>query len=292
MIISELQGGLGNQLFQYAAARYLSVKQNHRDIFFHSFFYSYVKNRSFLLDRFNTIGKIGAFTDYPSFFPATLPLVGKLYFEIYRSLASKKWKFYTEVGDFQFDQKLSQQKGNIFLKGFWQTALYAEEIRPILQKELTLKEGLPDKAQRYLKDIQNSNSVSLHVRRGDYVNNPQFPACDLSYYHQAIEYVQSKIKDPHFFIFSDDQAWVQENFQNFENKTFVTQAGEEVDEFGLLSKTKHTIIANSTFSWWAAWLATSDKQIVVAPYPWRTGKENAEELYLKKWIRLPRSEKK
>lgn len=289
MIIVRLQGGLGNQLFQYAAARYLAQFQKNPVILFDTMYYRYVKNRRFILNQFQTQGRCGSIADYPFFWPATLPVIGNAYYRSYHRLHSKGILVYSENSPFTFDKNLQCiTTGDIYLDGFWQNIQYPAAIDSVLRAELTLHRPLSAISQKYAALLNHPNSVAIHVRRGDYVNNPNFPICSLSYYQKAIQIMQKKLHQPRFFFFSDDLEWVRVQFSDLSNSTFVEGVADEVDEFVLLTQASHNIISNSTFSWWAAWLHSNQHSIIIAPEPWQSSSEVARELYVKEWVKLPR----
>jgi hypothetical protein len=162
----------------------------------------------------------------------------------------------------------------------------------MVRKEFTLKEPLSAISQEYTnKILDTKNAVSIHIRRGDYVlntsTNKHHGVCNLDYYEAAVEYIREKIESLTFFIFSDDIAWVKENLK-LDNAVFVSSPEiKDYEELILMSKCKHNIIANSSFSWWGAWLNQNPDKIVIAPRQWTT-KKTADELDIlpKSWIQI------
>ena len=138
--------------------------------------------------------------------------------------------------------------------------------------------------------MQLNNSVSIHVRRGDYLNGYYFETlgkiCDIDYYKRAIALINKEVNDPYFYIFSDDPGYVAENLK-IENATYVdfNRGRDSWQDMYLMSQCKHNIIANSTFSWWGAWLNTNLNKIVIAPNRWFANMDN-DEIVLPEWIRL------
>lgn len=120
---------------------------------------------------------------------------------------------------------------------------------------------------KFISDIKDTESVSIHFRRGDYVTNKSYLVLDLKYYYNAVELIRSKLKNPNFYIFSDDIDWVKRNFKNkLKSKiTFQDCNLSNIEDLMLMSNCKHNIIANSTFSWWGAWLNKNLDKIVIAP---------------------------
>ncbi|MEN9921551.1 MAG: hypothetical protein RLZZ517_529 [Candidatus Parcubacteria bacterium] len=285
MIITKLKGGLGNQLFQYAFGRYLAEKnndtlkldilglqQNSKDTL-----------RFYLLDKFNITAEI-ANQDEIQKIKNPFGFLSK----IARLINTKILRnFY--IG---FEEKLLKLKGNIYLDGYFQSELYFKEIEPIIRNEFTLKNPLSQLAQKIEEQIHNEGaSVSIHIRRGDYVTDPSAAkahgTCDLDYYAQAISEISSSIVNPTFFIFSDDIEWVKENLK-VESTTYVSNPNlTEYEELILMSKCKHNIIANSTFSWWAAWLNSNPSKIVIAPKQWRKDIDSDKlQILPKTWIQI------
>ena len=133
----------------------------------------------------------------------------------------------------------------------------------------------------------------MHIRRGDYVSNPTtnklHGTCSLEYYHNAVDIIAAKVSNPHFFIFSDDHEWARNNFKIDYPLTFVAHnnAGKNYEDMRLMSLCKHHIIANSSFSWWGAWLGSNPKKIVCAPRGWFKDKSlNTNDIIPSDWSRI------
>src|SRR3989344_667810 len=264
MIIVRLCGGLGNQMFQYALARTLSLRLRIPSALDLSWFTGH-PYRHYVLDVFNTQIKIAQADDLKPFQSPIARFIDKF-------LPQTKRKIMHERG-FSFDSGILSIPDNRYVDGYWQSEKYFTEIRNTLQKEFTLKTGLGSDAQKIASQIRSSNAVSLHVRRGDYVSNPKFPAIHgvlpLSYYAEAMKLIEQKAQSPHYFLFSDDPTWVTQNIKSAFPITVVSQKGiAEAEDLTLMSICKHNIIANSSFSWWGAWLNNYGGKIVVAPKNW------------------------
>lgn len=246
MIIIKLQGGLGNQLFQYAFGRSLSVKEN-KILKLDISNYDSDPLRSYKLRHFNIKERIA------------FPL------EIFWSKMIKRLGF----------------GQSSYLEGYWQSEKYFSDIEDTIRREFKLKDPLKNEAQKFSDEIKNTNSVSLHIRRGDYVTNDKLKGflqpLPLAYYNEAIEIVEKKIDKPHFFVFSDDIAWVKDNLKINHQVSYVSGSGiEDHEELALMSQCKHNIIANSSFSWWGAWLNDNPGKIVIAPKNWFSDGDNSE----------------
>lgn len=255
MIVTKLQGGLGNQMFQWAAT-YSAAKTHNVNFYFDlSYFKSINKPSQWTLDilKFNKI-----------------------------SLVEKKFtdglKFLKDTGD------LISIPDNVFLDGFWQSEKYfieiEKEIRDFYQFDEDIKNYLLNKYP-----ILNENTVSMHIRRGDYIKYPKIhPMQNIDYYKNAYE----KINDPlvNVLLFSDDIGWCKENL-NFPNSHFIEGENNIVD-LCAISMCKHHIISNSSFSWWGAWLNPNQEKQVIAPTEWMgdESKYNDEFIIPSNWIKI------
>jgi len=176
--------------------------------------------------------------------------------------------------------------------GFWQNAKYFKNIEKEIREEFTLRKPLDEKFANISRQIENIPSVSIHIRRGDYVNDPKTKAvhnvCDLDYYNKAIDIIKTNVNNPTFFVFSDDIDWVSKNLEINSPTFWVSNLkSKDYEELILMSKCKHNIIANSSFSWWGAWLNQNPDKIVIAPKQWLINK-TADELDIlpPRWIKI------
>jgi hypothetical protein len=273
MVIVHLAGGLGNQLFQYAAARRLAQVHN-VTLKLDLMFYQRTSFRHYRLDQFQIV----AAPAYPAEiarFCGRSKLVRQL------RLLANRLRPYTKRSwvierHFHFDPAVLRLPQDVYLQGHWQSEGYFKEIEPLVRQELTLR-APPDAQNAAILDrIQSTQSVSLHIRRTDYLHNPVFyredGPCTLDYYQAAIKHLAEAIEMPELFVFTDDPAWARANLQSPCRLplTFLEHNGEERDfeDLRLMSACKHHILANSSFSWWGAWLGTHPAQVVVAPQTW------------------------
>ena len=182
-----------------------------------------------------------------------------------------------------------------YLYGYWQSPRYFSRHGNLVRSEFTFRNELVGDNARLAADLQNTNSVSIHVRRGDYVKNARTAqihgACSLAYYERAIEYVSAKVANPTFFVFSDDKQWAHDNIaKRFGGRIVHGNSGDSAAvDLHLMSLAKHSIIANSTFSWWGAWLGESDEsdKLVVCPDKWfNSSRLSAKDLIPARWIRI------
>ncbi len=282
MIITKIQGGLGNQMFQYAIGRHLAYL-NRTDLRLDiSSYNNQNKNdtpRKYSLSYFNIIEDFSTKKDIKKMkLPnmATKNIFLRIYRKIFRGLEAKKplhKRTYIREPYFGFCVDILKIKGNVYLSGNWQNEKYFKDIDNIIRKDFTLK----NKSNNYIKlanqILNTDNSISLHVRRGDYVHNKKtneyHGICSLNYYKKAINIIASKINLPTFFVFSDDIKWVKKNIKTRYPIVFISgNYLKDYEELILMSKCKYNIIANSSFSWWGAWLNNNPDKVVIAPKKW------------------------
>lgn len=263
MIAVKLLGGLGNQMFQYAIARTWADKLNTRLILDASEFKAY-KLHNYSLDSFRIRAKVV----HTPLFQSTLRLLKPL-----KYLPYSKTIFLRE-STFLYDPNLDLPQDHAYLEGYFQTDKYFSNNAPNLRADFKLRFNSDRQNSQLLRQIQLSrNPVSLHVRRGDYVSNTAAQkvhgSLSLSYYKNAIEKLHEKLGDISLFVFSDDPTWVQENLKTQFPTVFVTHnQNKNYEDLNLMANCSHNIIANSTFSWWAAWVNSSPEKVVIAPQKW------------------------
>ncbi len=260
MIITKLTLGLGNNLFQYALGRRLALERSTELLL--DFTGENYNRRQYCLSymsHFNMIRSVAKTREVMK-----IKLLNRFSFinPDYENSVIK------ENGNI-FDQTVINAPKNAYLIGYWQSEKYFKPIENILRHDLTFKEPQNKKYQDLLDKITRSNSVSIHVRRGDYMlskNLCLFNICKPDYYHKAVVYISGEKPAPELFIFSDDIKWVKQNIKFNFPTTFVSDGSlTDYQELILMSVCKHNIIANSTFSWWSSWLATNPDKIVIAP---------------------------
>ena len=286
MVIVRLFGGLGNQLFQYATARRVAHINNVPLKLDVSGFESYKLHR-YSLKHFNILEEFASSDEIARFNGRGLVChislwVQKLLPYYRRRLVVERY--------FNFDAKIIEISSNVYLNGYWQSEKYFKDIETLLRQELTLK-AAPDSANVAMGEwIRGVRSVSLHIRRRDYVSDPATQqihgTCSSDYYAAAIAKLSEGVEDPYFFVFSDDPQWAQENLKLEHPTTFVTHNGPDknYEDLRLISLCQHHIIANSTFSWWGAWLCANPGKLVFAPQRWfRTPDLNTKDLFPETW---------
>lgn len=286
MIISQLIGGLGNQMFQYAFGYVISkrLRVEHK-LYFASDIGTTPRN--FELSLFNISAK-QVLKQEAKFVSGNSSIIRNLICKFKPS----KFHIVSELGSEHrsYRQKI---KDNSILKGYWQSEKYFIDYEPEIRREFSFNEKLEGK-NKYLAEIINkSDAVSIHIRRGDYLSDKNTNAfhgiCDLEYYKNAMKTIEKKIKRPTYFFFSDDPAWVKKNLlSKYETHYIDWNSGEEsYRDMQLMSLCDHNIIANSSFSWWGAWLNNNPSKIVIAPKIWyRDGSINTKDLVPDKWVRI------
>lgn len=291
MIIVKLNGGLGNQFFQYALGRRLSEQNNVQLKLDLSVFRDYPL-RTYRLNNFNISAEIATDEEIRSLIDTPRPTHYAGINRILKQTGIFKASHIRERS-FSFDPRILRSPPNAYLEGYWQTERYFKTIEPILKAEFTVKDEM-DSANRELADlITETDSISLHIRRGDYVLNPAtneyHGVCSLHYYQRAINQLSTTVKNPHVFVFSDDPDWVRINLNLPCPSTLVTINGPEkdYDDLRLMSLCDHHILANSSFSWWGAWLCSNPEKQVYAPRRWFQSPEiDTSDLIPESWHRI------
>lgn len=294
MIIVKLMGGLGNQMFQYALG-ITRAKANNTDLLLDLTYYDAIHEndtpRNFALDNYNIDYKKAENKDllelkYPN---NGVKNISKNILNLFFN--KKKYFNYIEK-KFSFNEIVNNHADFVYYNGYWQCEKYFIDNKEKIFNDFTLKNQISDLCLEYKKKIESQESVGIHIRRGDYITNPKAKVyhglCDLSYYSKAIEHIDSKINNPSYFIFSDDIIWAKENF-NDKKFAFIEPSNtiSDVDELYLMSLCKHNIIANSSFSWWSAWLNKNKEKIVIAPKKWFNNQSvDTSDLIPDKWIRM------
>ncbi len=288
MIIIRMMGGLGNQMFQYALGRRLALKHNVPLKLDLSWFTTQNK-RTFKLDNFQTVYQIAEEEDISRLRnDSNLFLLSWLHNIYQRHLPYWKRRFIWEIDSGKADNYILRAPANCYISGYWQSEIYFSHISENLKNEFELKAELPVALKNLEKEIiSHQDSVSVHIRRGDYVEEEtSHYICPKEYYFNAIDYIASEISFPHFYFFSDDITWVENNIRINRPATYITPTSNEVFDLILLSKCKHHINANSSFSWWGAWLGETNESLVIVPNKWFIDRPFPQDRVPKRWIIL------
>ena len=278
-----LFGGLGNQLFQYAAGRAVATRHKCRLILDTRETDAKGAHWKFALSHFNIEAMLGDTTDLPPVRTKPVPYFIWRYF-------GRNPKFVREA-HLGFNENILSLGPDTYLHGYFQSEKYFIQIVDVLRRDLAFKTPPSAENQRWLENINQSNSVSLHVRRGDYMAaKGAYAVCDQDYYKRAVEHIAHHSQsDPEIFVFSDDPAWAKENIKLGCKTRFSTHNGaaKHYEDMRLISRCKHNITANSTFSWWGSWLNKNPDKIVVAPKAW-LGKQKLQnpDITPENWVRI------
>jgi hypothetical protein len=272
MIIVELSGGLGNQMFQYALGKHLALKNNSNLVLDKTFLQNRSPRKNFIYRNFD----LDIFDIDFKFTESKISNEFGMMRSKLKKIKSKLLPFnkinHVIERDFDFNPDIFLTKSPAYLNGYWQNVKYFEPISDLIRKDFKLDVTL-DLGSKVLEDkIFSENSVCVNVRRADFVTNDNHGTLPIEYYLNAEQILQEKHNDElSYFVFSDDIEWCQKNLK-FNSKTiFVTHdfAGEKFKNYlYLMIKCKNFIIPNSSFAWWAAWLSESQRKIVITPKIW------------------------
>jgi hypothetical protein len=292
MIVTNIIGGLGNQMFQYAAGRALSLERGMPLCLDISGFSSYGLHQGFELQRiFNCAAGIASEADMRDIlgWQSSIHIRRLL---LRKEMASFRRKELVIEPHFNYWPGIKHVPNDCYLVGYWQSEKYFSESASQIRADFTFRQSLEDQNVKLTQQIISVNAVSLHVRRGDYASNPQTTAthglCTLDYYRHSIQYIAERVQQPNFFIFSDDIAWVRDNLNIAHLCHYVdcNQREKSYNDMRLMSMCNHHIIANSSFSWWGAWLNPKRDKIVVAPQNWFANQTDASDLLPQCWVKL------
>lgn len=279
----KIKCGLGNQMFQYALGKRLSLDWTSElkvDVSWFNNIKAGDIPRELEIDSFNVALDEATEAEIvkamPSFF---VRVIDKIRGRINRN---HFYRFYPQI--------LKKEK-DIYLDGYFQSYKYFESIRDILLQEFTLKPGYNTEVNKMKEEIEKSGqSVAIHIRRGDFatIRKGYNGLCDLSYYERALANIKKKYIDVKLFIFSDDIEWAKTNLKLASPMVFISHPMlNAAEELWLMSLCKHQIIANSTFSWWSAWLNQYPDKIVVSPSCWLVAEDiKTDNLLPSDWIKI------
>ncbi len=295
MVLVNIFGGLGNQMFQYATGISLAKKLNTElrfiykinlerkdfniDDIIHIFDVFDLKSKRMPLQEYNR-----QIASYPARF---------------KNKFLKKFKFDNNSYWIQFNEKdhnynltFEKLEGNIFLNGYWQTEKYFNTSTLQIREEFKFKNLI--KNDKIISKINSCESVSIHIRGRDYINNASsniHNVCNSQYYLNAINFINKSVKNPIFFVVTDDINYAKSILENFSfDFNYIEESSwnknSEIDLF-YMSICKHNIIANSSFSWWGAWLNNNENKIVCTPEIWfNDSRKNSSEIIPQKWMRI------
>ena len=314
MIIVKIYEGIGNQMFQYAYARRQSL---HYNIPFKLYLvnqkgaampenytddekrkYRIVRrwyendsiHREYLLNKLNIIENIASEIEVYDIIRCN----GKNFLDYRWKLFKNKIAPYykktvvEESKETCFDKNLLKTNSNSYLEGYYTSELYFKGFADVIKKDFEFKDQPSSVNLEKIKQMQQCNSVCISIRRGDFINKPLHNVCKMDYFYNSIKYLSKKIDNPYFYVFSDDNEWVKNNFKTESPHEFVTHNYPNfIEDFRLMRNCKHHIIPNSTFSWWAAWLAERQESTIIAPKSWlHTETIDYSNVVPDRWIKL------
>lgn len=291
MIVIKLQGGLGNQMFQYATARRLSLRHNVElkiDVSgFDKTDNKTTTRRHYELDCYNIKAKFATKSDLSKYNGAT---INSYLQRVYNRFRIPNHTILYEPS-YIFYPRLFRAPNDILLIGYWQTEKYFKDIRQTLLRDFSYKEPPSRHNQILLDKIHSTNAISIHVRRGDYAtlkNAADFHGLTgAEYYQKATQTMENNIPNPHFFVFSDDPEWGKQNLKFNQPTMYISLNKKGSDDMRLMRACKHNIIANSSFSWWGAWLNENNNKVVIAPRHWFADKEtDTKDVIPNEWIKI------
>ena len=270
-IIIKICGEFGDQLFQYAFAKALSLRFNK----FFSLDISWYKENntqiSFALNKLNIQYEIASVQDVSNIVTCD----GANFFEYRKNRIKNKFAPYfkknviKENHDTCFDKNLLRSNSYSYFEGYFASEHYFKDYAEIIKKDFEFKDQPSLINSEKIKQMQQCNSVCISIHRGDFINNTLQNVCNMNYFNDSILHISKMVDNPYFYIFSDDNEWVKNNFKTEFPHEFVTHNFNDfIEDFRLMQNCKHHIIPNNTLSWWAAWLAEKIDSIIIVPEKW------------------------
>lgn len=297
MIIIKLRGGLGNQLFQYAAAYQLSLLYKHDNIYFELSEFKYDKQRNLSLNKLkiekgiplpykikkSLYYKVSSCLEKK--YPDIVKIMGKCFIsdELIRSMLARIGFFYCTYDNPNIPKSLGNSK-NIFLSNYFQNIKYSSKVIGKLKKQFVPQKKVEKKFDDFLKLIKKQCSICIHIRLGDYQKNSLHEVCNINYYEKAICEINKHVENPVYIIFSDDKNFVREHYQFSGTVLFEPDNLDDVQTLYLMSQCKHYILSNSSLSWWAQKMSDSTNKIVIAPSRWYNDKQRKYDLLQSEWL--------
>lgn len=280
MIITKLNGGLGNQLFEYACARNLQLKYG--DELYLDIEGFKRSPRHYSLGDFRLSEDVNVLPEKDSRKLILLQAISKynrkLAYNVGKLFNVYMWK----TSEYKKIDVPDTKGRKAYFYGYWQSEEYFHEYGETIKQELKVKTPFLEVSKPYLPAVEAEKSVCVHIRRGDYVNCG-FISCDEAYYLNGMEYVKERVPGCNFVIFTDDVEWVKNNIHFKDPVTFVDLADPDYEVLRLMYTCKHFVMSNSSFSWWAQYLSDNKDKVVVAPKVWFPGYENNRSMYLDYW---------
>lgn len=295
MIIVNLIGGLGNQMFQYACGYALGRNSGLTVKVATDMLAGHTRHNGLELNQvFPTSAAVASCRDLQNLLGRWRAQPNIRRWLGHDALTLLRERHFIVEQHFGYNNELQDlvQRGG-YLQGYWQSERYFKRYADVLRKEFTFKDVPTGRNAELARQIQQDISVGLHIRRGDYASCPKTLAyhglCEPEYYFKAIEFIRGHIRDFRLFAFSDDPQWVAETFKSYYPEMVVVDNNpgyQSHNDMHLMSLCDHQIIANSSFGWWGAWLNPNTNKIVIAPRQWFANGPNTTDLIPENWIRL------
>ncbi|MEI6774572.1 MAG: alpha-1,2-fucosyltransferase [bacterium] len=256
-------------MFQYAFGRYLAIKNN-TNLKLHFTNALFNTQYSFGLDVFNINATIASENDLRKMNVVQNRTVNRLLYLFDERFGIQfNTNIVTQKYPYKFDSVYQNSKDNSYIQGYWANEKYFKDIEDILRKEFMPKVPLDENNRKILDNAKKTNSVSIHVRRGDLITNKRNDSfIGLNYYIDAINKIEDKVDHPTYYIFSDDIPWCKQNLSKYLKNAYYVTGNSGVSAYKdllLMSSCKHNVVANSTFSWWGSWLNENTKKISISP---------------------------
>lgn len=295
MVTVKLMGGLGNQMFQYACGRSISLDLGEKLILDTSYFQTRkqasrtgVTMWSYSLYHLNVHYDSIKNSIVRKYKMKAIEIFARRFPPFIQILFPK----YVVEKDGQYIPDICKKGENLYLIGHWASEKYFKHNEDIIRHDFQVLTPQNEINRELSNKISHVNSVCLHVRRGDYVTsavcNDLYYHCTPDYYHNAISYIAERVIDPVFFVFSDDIKWARENILTSYEVHYMDQnnSATAYEDLRLMMSCKHFIIPNSTFSWWGAWLGNFNGKIVIHPEFYFSNTEIKTEIYPDSWVRM------
>lgn len=293
MIVSNLIGGLGNQMFQFACGFAVAKRLGEDHLVCLDQFESYKLHNKFQLDNIFNLqvptlsgeerSRLLGWRGYP----LARRVIAKLAID---SLTPTNW---FQESSIRYSENINSVVGDCYLHGYWQSEKYFRKYADDIRNIFTFNQGVTSENLEILSKMRESPSISVHVRRGDYTNNKNnkiFNCLNVDYYLQGLHILTNRFPNSRVFLFSDDSAWVRENLAPHISDAHIIDHNARENSYWdmmLMSNADHHIIANSSFSWWGAWLNPSKEKVVISPKEWFLGSaDRCADLIPEDWIRI------
>jgi hypothetical protein len=268
-MIVRIHHGIGNQMFQYAYARAASLRRRTPFKLDLGWFELQGHHRDYGLDRFNIMEDIATRQEVAHALckdraPATRRILLAC-----NKLRPRRLRNFVQEDLSRLDDELLRVGKNTYVYGYFGSAEFFKDAEEAIRRDFTLKAPLDDRNADLIRRLEDCNSVCLSARRGDFVNHPLYDVCGPDYFQRAADWMAGRVEAPHFFVWSDDNTWARDNLALRQPHTFVDHNYPNFyEDLRLMTRCKHYIIPNSTFSWWGAWLSGNREALVVAPARW------------------------